>query len=121
VIRVFDQIAWHRSLPNTLKSDNGGEFTSDEMLRWSAKNNIDLHFIEPGRPMQNGSVESFNGRLRDEFLNEHAFPSLIRARTAIDEWRHDYKHHRPHSSLAGLTPAEFLRNHLLTNSRSQAA
>jgi putative transposase len=70
-------------------------------------------------------VESFNGRLRDEFLdeflNENAFPSLARARAAIDEWRHDYNHHRPHTSLGGLTPAEFLRDHSLTNSRSRAA
>lgn len=110
VIRVFDQIARTSTLPETIKSDNGGEFTSDDMLTWSAKRNIDLHFIKPGRPMQNGSIESFNGRLRDEFSNENAFQTLVRARAAIDEWRHDYNHH-PHSSLAGLTPAEILRDH----------
>lgn len=78
-------------------------------LGWAAQVDIDLHFIEPGRPMQNGSVESFNGRLRDELLNEHAFPTIFHARSAVDAWRFDYNHRRPHTSLGGLTPTEFIR------------
>ncbi len=122
VIRVLSRLADQRGLPAVLKFDNGSEFTSNAMLGWAAQVDIDLHFIEPGRPMQNGSVESFNGRLRDELLNEHAFPTLFHARTAIDAWRSDYNHVRPHTALAGLTPAEFIRqysNH--PNSRSAVA
>jgi transposase InsO family protein len=77
VIRVLSRLAAVRGLPPTLKFDNGTEFTSNAMLGWAAHANAELHFIEPGRPMQNGSVESFNGRFRDELLNEHAFPTLF--------------------------------------------
>jgi putative transposase len=79
------------------------------MLGGAAQVDIDLHFIEPGRPMQNGSVESFNGRLRDELLNEHSFPTLFHARSAVEAWRFDYNHVRPHTALDGLTPIEFIR------------
>lgn len=121
VIQVLQRLASVRGLPTTIKSDNGGEFTSDKMLKWAGDHNVELHFIEPGRPMQNGHVESFNGRLRDEFLNEHAFPTIFHARTAIEEWRHDYNNHRPHSALDGLTPSEFLQHHLRTNPPKQVA
>ena len=122
VIRVLSRLAERRSLPKTLKFDNGSEFTSNAMLGWAAQVDIDLHFIEPGRPMQNGSVESFNGRLRDELLNEHAFPTIFHARSAVDAWRFDYNHARPHTSLGGLTPAEFIRQDSTTsNSRLAVA
>lgn len=122
VVRVFEQLANHRNLPATLKSDNGSEFTSELMLKWSAERNVELHFIEPGRPMQNGSVESFNGRLRDELLNEHAFPTIFHARSSIEHWRIDYNEQRPHTRLDGLTPAEFIVQNLInSNSRSLLA
>jgi putative transposase len=122
VIRVLSRLADERGLPKTLKFDNGAEFTSNAMLGWAAQVNAELHFIEPGRPMQNGSVESFNGRFRDELLNEHAFPSLSHARFAIEAWRLDYNLCRPHTALGGLTPSEFIEHHRITsNSRSTAA
>ncbi len=92
------------------------------MLGWAADSNVELHFIDPGRPMQNGSIESFNGRFRDELLNEHVFPTIFHARAAIEAWRIDYNTSRPHTSLAGLTPAEFIEQYQKTsNSRSVAA
>jgi putative transposase len=105
-------------LPNTLKSDNGSEFTGDAMLKWAAERNVDLHFIEPGKPMQNGSVESFIGRQRDELLNEYAFPTIFHARSTIEAWRRDFNERRPHTALGGLTPTEYIEHHSkTTNSR----
>jgi len=122
VIRVLNRIAAGRALPSILKSDNGSEFTSCKMLLWSAQANVELHFIEPGKPNQNASVESFNGRLRDEFLNEYAFPTIFHARRALETWRRDYNEDRPHTKLGGLTPAEFIRQTLNTlDSRSALA
>lgn len=122
VIRVLTRLAEKRTLPKILKFDNGSEFTSNAVLGWAAEVDIDLHFIEPGRPMQNGSVESFNGRLRDELLNEHSFPTIFHARSAVDAWRFDYNHHRPHTALGALTPAEFIRqNSSTSNSRLAVA
>ncbi|MDB5072637.1 MAG: family transposase [Candidatus Eremiobacteraeota bacterium] len=122
VVRVLSRLAAQRGLPPTLKFDNGTEFTSNAMLGWAAQANVDLHFIDPGRPMQNGSVESFNGRFRDELLNEHAFPTIFHARVAIESWRVDYNLRRPHTSLGGLTPAEFIQQYQSTqNSRLTAA
>jgi transposase InsO family protein len=102
---VLSRLADTRGLPSTLKFDNGTEFTSNAMLGWAAQVNVELHFIEPGRPMQNGSVESFNGRFRDELLNEHAIPTIFHAHSAIEAWRVDYNDLRPHTALGGLTPA----------------
>jgi len=122
VIRILSRLAAERGLPPTLKFDNGTEFTSNAMLGWAAHANVDLHFIEPGRPMQNGSIESFNGRFRDELLNEHAFPTIFHARSAIAAWRLDYNLRRPHTALDGLTPAEFIQQNLKTsNSQSLVA
>ncbi|PQV57234.1 putative transposase, partial [Defluviimonas denitrificans] len=86
---------------------NGTELTSNAMLKWQEDRQVEWHYIAPGKPMQNGFVESFNGRLRDECLNEHLFPNLRHARHLIAAWRDDYNHHRPHSSLDGLTPREY--------------
>jgi putative transposase len=83
-----------------------GELTSVAVLRWSI-GRIEWHYIAPGKPVQNAFVESFNSRLRDEWLNEHIFLSLAEARTTIEAWRDDYNHRRPHSSLGALTPIEF--------------
>ncbi len=88
-------------------SDNGTELTSNAMLKWQEDRKVEWHYIAPGKPMQNGLVESFNGRMREECLNEHLFPSLRHACRMIAAWRADYNHHRPHSSLAGLTPFEY--------------
>jgi len=120
VVGVFDRIAARRPLPVVIKSDNGGEFTSELMLKWSAERRIDLHFIEPGKPNQNASIESFNGRMRGELLNEHAFPTIFHARSAIEAWRVDYNEGRPHTKSSGLTPAQFIRQNQTTiDSRSE--
>ena len=96
-----------RGCPRTIVSDNGTEFTSNAILAWQEELGIEWHYIAPGKPMQNGFVESFNGRLRDECLNEHLFANLNEARQIIEEWRIDYNTNRPHTSLNGLTPTEF--------------
>ena len=88
-------------------SANGPELTSIALLAWQQERGVEWHYIAPGKPMQNGFVESFNGRLRDECLNEHLFANLTAARQIIEEWRIDYNTNRPHSSLNGLTPTEF--------------
>ncbi len=88
-------------------SDNGTELTSNAILAWQQERGVEWHYIAPGKPMQNGFVESFNGRLRDECLNEHLFANLNEARQIIEEWRIDYNTNRPHTSLNGLTPTEF--------------
>ncbi len=83
------------------------ELTSHAILAWQQERDVEWHYIAPGKPMQNGFVESFNGRLRDECLNEHLFTNIKQAREIIEEWRIDYNTNRPHSSLNGLTPIEF--------------
>ena len=88
-------------------SDNGTELTSRAMLEWQQERRVEWHYIAPGKPTQNGFIESFNGRLRDECLNEHLFTSLIEARRIIEAWRIDYNTKRPHTSLNWLTPTEF--------------
>ena len=88
-------------------SDNGTELTSNAILRWQEERKVEWHYIAPGKPMHNGFVESFNGRLRDECLNEHLFVHLRHARDLISAWRDDCNHHRPHTSLDGLTPWEY--------------
>lgn len=107
VVRVLDRLvaAWGR--PAMVVSDNGTELTCNAMLRWTAENAVEWHYIQPGKPMQNGFMESFNGKLRDECLNEHTFGSLAEARRIIEAWRVDYNEVRPHSSLGYLTPEEF--------------
>jgi putative transposase len=109
VTRVLDAIADVRGYPKTLVMDNGTELTSLAMLRWAAEHRVRLHHIAPGKPTQNAFIESFNGRFRDECLNEHEFVTLDEAREIIEEWRLDYNAHRPHAALGGLTPDEFCR------------
>ena len=106
VARELDRIAEMRGYPCLVVSDNGTELTSNAMLKWQEDRKVGWHYIAPGKPMQNGLVESFNGRMREECLNEHLFPSLRHACRMIAAWRDDYNHNRPHSSLAGLTPQE---------------
>jgi putative transposase len=107
VVRELDCIIETRGCPRMIVSDNGTEFTSNAILAWQQERDIEWHYIAPGKPMQNGFVESFNGRLRDECLNEHLFANLNEARQIIEAWRIDYNTKRPHTSLKGLTPTEF--------------
>jgi len=107
VARELDAVIARRGKPHVVVSDNGTELTSTAILRWQQECGVDWHYIQPGKPIQNAFVESFNGRLRDECLNETAFRSLAHARALITEWRDDYNGRRPHTSLGGLTPAEF--------------
>jgi len=110
VIRVLEAVSIERgSLPRILKFDNGPEFTSHAMLRWAAQRDIELHFIDPGKPMQNGSVESFNARARDEFFNEHVFTNLAQAQSASSDWLIDFNDVRPHQTLRYRTPTEYAR------------
>jgi len=95
--------------PEELVMDNGPECTSKAMFLWSQKTGVKLTFIQPGRPMQNGFIESFNGKFRDECLNEHWFTSLEEARRIIEEWRTHYNEKRPHSALGYRTPREFAK------------
>jgi len=105
--RELSRITASRGLPNTIVSDNGTEMTSMAVLRWCQETGVGWHYIAPGKPTQNAFIESFNGRLRDEFLNETLFTSLSDARDGLEEWRTDYNRHRPHSALGNLTPMEF--------------
>jgi len=107
VARELDWLIEGRGRPCMIVSDNGTELTSRAMLAWQQDHRIEWHYIAPGKPTQNGFIESFNGRLRDECLNEHLFNSLPEARRIIEAWKIDYNTKRPHSSLGGLTPTEF--------------
>ena len=95
--------------PDCIVSDNGTEFTSRVILKWADETGIAWHYIDPGKPQQNGSIESFNGSLRDECLNEEIFDSLTEARQTLALWRYDYNNVRPHSSLGNQTPAQARR------------
>ena len=106
--RELDRIAELRGrYPTMIVSDNGTELTSHAILRWQEGRSVLWHYIAPGKPQQNGFVESFNGRFRDECLNEHLFSSLAATRRIIEAWRIDYNTARPHTSLDGLTPTVF--------------
>ncbi|WP_425364338.1 IS3 family transposase [Bradyrhizobium barranii] len=107
VARELTALINQRGKPGMIVSDNGTEFTCNAMLAWSEENKIDWHFIAPGKPMQNGFCESFNGRMRDELLNETLFFGLDHARAKIADWVGDYNGQRPHSSLGYLTPAAY--------------
>lgn len=107
VARELDRIVEMRAKPCMIVSDNGTELTSHAMLGWQGERGVEWHYIAPGKPTQNGFIESFNGRLRDECLNEHLFANLVEARRIIEAWRIDYNTKRPHTSLNGLTPTEF--------------
>jgi transposase InsO family protein len=103
---LTDIIAW-RGKPGLIVSDNGTEFTANAILTWCKDHKIEWHYIAPGKPMQNGYVESFNGRMRDELLNETLFHGLDHARAVIREWAEDYNTCRPHSSIGYQTPASY--------------
>jgi putative transposase len=107
VALALSEIVRLRGAPQSIIVDNGTEFSSKAMDLWAYSNGVHLDFIRPGRPVENGYIESFNGRLRDECLNVEVFFSLADARRKLAIWLHDYNHHRPHSALADRTPSEF--------------
>jgi putative transposase len=106
VARELDALVRIYGKPASIVSDNGTEFTSKAILKWANENGVEWHYIDPGKPQQNGYIESFNGSLRDECLNEEIFDSLADVRRVLALWRHDYNNVRPHSSLGNKTPAE---------------
>jgi len=118
VIELLDQVALTRPLPPALVCDNGSEFTSQSLDQWAHQRGLTLHFIRPGKPVENAYVESFNGKLRDECLNESWFLNLADAQRTIEAWRIEYNTARPHTGLDGRTPEEFAeelhREQLLT-------
>jgi len=107
VVRVLDALRERRGTPTAIQVDNGTEFTSRVVDQWAYQNQVALHFIERGKPTQNALIESFNGKFRDECLNQNWFVDLRHAREVIEAWRVDYNTVRPHSSLRYLTPEEF--------------
>ena len=109
VARVLSEVVAERGSPNAIVCDNGPEFISRALEIWAEEERVKLEFIQPGKPVQNCYIESFNGRFRDECLNEHWFTSMNDARTIIAAWREDYNEVREHGSLGGLTPVEFRR------------
>lgn len=109
VVRVLERLALSRGLPRVIRTDNGKEFCGKTMLEWAFKRGIALRLIEPGKPNQNAYIESFNGRLRDECLNEHWFPNLLHARAVIETWRREYNEERPKKVLGGMTPAAYAK------------
>jgi len=109
VVRALEQLRETRGTPSIIVVDNGPEFVGRALGEWVMVHDIKLAFIRPGRPIENAFIESFNGRFRDECLNEHWFSSIVHARGVIAAWRKEYNEERPHSALGHVTPAEFVR------------
>ncbi len=107
VVRMLERLGEERGLPQTLVPENGPEFAGRTLDVWAYSQSVKLHFIDPGKPVQNAFVESFNGKMRDECLNEHWLVSLGEARQIIEDWRRDYNEVRPHAALGNRTPTEF--------------
>jgi transposase InsO family protein len=110
VVEEFSRVIAARGAPKVIRCDNGPEMISKTMSKWAA-GTIDLHYIPPGTPWNNGWIESFNGRMRDECLNINSFWSITQAQVVIGDWRYNYNHHRRHSALGYKTPAEFATTH----------
>ena len=110
VVEVLTQLSKDRDLPKRIQVDNGPEFISKGLDQWAYFNGVELDFIRPGRPMDNGIIEAFNGRLRQECLNESWFLSPEDAREKIETWRLDYNRERPHSALGNLAPLEYAQS-----------
>ena len=106
---ILDRIGFQRGLPKVIRTDNGREFCGRAMLNWAHRRGVQLRQIQPGKPNQNAYIESFNGRFRDECLNEHWFMTLAHAKAIIETWRKEYNEERPKKSLGGLTPAAYAR------------
>ena len=120
VATILDRVVAQRGLPEEIRVDNGTEFTSRAMDLWAYTNRVKLDFSRPGKPTDNAFIESFNGQLRKECLNQHWFISLEDARDKIETWRIDYNEVRPHGSLGNQTPVEYAQNgHNLRTAESQ--
>ena len=111
VVEALEALLLVRQPPATIVCDNGPEFVSLALDQWATSRGVRLDFITPGRPVENCFIESFNGTFRDDYLNMHWFLSLSDAKRTIEDWRRDYNEVRPHSSLGGLTPSEFVEHH----------
>jgi len=120
VTRVLDRLALSRGLPRVLRTDNALEFCGRAMLTWAHERRVTLRLIAPGKPNQNAYIESFNGRFRDECLNEHWFTSVAHAQAVIETWRQEYNDERPQKGLGGLTPAVYARR-LMTRTSTVTA
>lgn len=111
VCRILDRLFLTRPLPETVILDNGPEFASTALDAWAAQHGVHLYFIQPGKPVQNAFIESFNGKFRDECLNEHWFLTLQEAQLVIEAWRREYNEERTHSAIGDVTPMEFINHH----------
>lgn len=109
--RELDRLIAIHGRPKTIVSDNGTEMTSHAIFKWAQDRRVEWHYIAPGKPTQNAFVESFNGRLRDECLNEHLFDRLSEARQIIEAWRIDFNLNRPHTALGGMAPSQFIQKY----------
>jgi putative transposase len=112
VVEVMERVTRERGCPEIISVDNGSEFTSRALEQWAYLNGVKIHFIAPGKPTENGHIESFNGKFRDECLNTSCFLSLAHAQDLIERWRNEYNNFRPHSSIGNLTPREFARRRM---------
>ena len=121
VTRVLERLRAVRGLPSVIRADNGPELRGRVLDQWAYGHGVRLQFIEPGKPIQNAYIESFNARLREECLNEHVFVSLDDARNKIEKWRVEYNRKRPHSSLGNLTPEEFAAEHQMSSALARTA
>lgn len=110
VIRVLKKLLATRGKPEMIRVDNGPEFISDKLDNWCKENKIQLVFIQPGKPMQNGYIERLNGSLRRELLNAYIFRTIYEVRDLVDDWIDDYNFHRPHEALKNKTPMEMIEN-----------
>ena len=119
VVRVLDRVCEERGFPEAISIDNGPEFIGKVLDQWAYKHKVHLDFIDPGKPIQNAYIESFNGRYRDECLNLHYFTDMNEAREITESWRIDYNTFRPHGSLGGLTPEEFTKKRLQEQEQKQ--
>ncbi len=120
VVEVLERLKTRCGLPKVIKVDNGSEFISKAMDEWAYRNGVKLEFSRPGKPTDNAFIESFNGRLRQECLQQNWFTSLGDAKEIIEDWREDYNQHRPHSSLKQQTPSEFMAHWQQTRSAPEA-
>jgi len=118
VVEMLQHVARERGYPDRLVVDNGPELRGHELGRWAHDHGVELYFIDPGKPVQNAYIESFNGRFRDECLNQHLFSSLDEARAIIEDWRIEYNDERPHSSIGYRTPTEFAATRPRRSTRS---
>jgi putative transposase len=111
VCRILDQLFATRPVPKTMILDNGPEFAGTVLDAWAAQHGVQIHFIQPGKRVQNAFIESFNGKFRDKCLNEHWFLTLQEAQLVIEAWRREYNEERTHSTIGNMTPMEFITHH----------